>query len=137
MSTIKLLVFDENAEFRASLEQYTLSLSNVEYKGVATNLEHAVEHLSDWHPDVILYSSELVKTLGIDQFKAIRTRWPDACCLRLTVFDESIYDEFAASQGFTGSVPRAEIEHHLEPVFKKIAERRQATSSQNQQTDDF
>ncbi len=127
MSIIKLLVFDENTEFRASLEQYTHSLPEIDYRGVASDVEGAIEKYAQWGPDIILYTSELVTGLGLDQFSALRRAWPDVLCYRLTVFDESVYDEFATGQGFDGSLPRAEIEEHLERIFELVKDARKST----------
>lgn len=118
MTTIKLLVLDENEEFLASLAQYTQRMPELEVLGgCLTDIESIgqIEHV----PDVLFCASSILGSLSKEQRERIHTRWPDALLYRLTVFDESGYDE-SGDTGFDGSVPRSGIEKHLECIVEKV-----------------
>lgn len=114
------MVLDENAEFLESLQQYAQIIPEVRVLDVTTNVSKVVELYKGDDPDVIFYASGLIKALGPDTFNEMKAKWPEALFYRLTLFDESFYDEFALNKGFEGSVPRSRIEHHFERVIDAV-----------------
>ena len=120
MTIIKVLVLDENTEFLSSLQQYAQGVSNIDVLDVTTDVINVVDQYEGEDPDVIFYSSGLIKSLDVETFGKVKSRWPEALCYRLTLFDESFYDEYAHDKGFEGSVPRSRIEHHLDRVVAAV-----------------
>lgn len=118
MSKIKLLVLDENTEFRAPLEQYTLTVPALEFLGVSTNIKETIAAKEIEVPDLVLIASALIKSVGEESLNELRSRWPHARFYRLTVFDDSGYDKYDYVKGFDGSVPRSQIENHLSRIVQ-------------------
>ena len=118
MSKIKLLVLDENNEFHSPLEQYTRTVPAIKFLGVRTNVKATIECNETESPDLVLYASALIKSSGEEPLGELRTKWPNARFYRLTVFDDSGYDKYDYVKGFDGSVPRSQIEDHLNAIIQ-------------------
>ncbi len=118
MSKIKILVLDENAEFRASLEQYTYTVPEIHFLGVRTDVEDIIKNAEEEVPDLVLYASALIAANGESQLMELRDKWPRALYYRLTVFDDSGLDDFDYVKGFDGSVSRSNIDEHLTAIIE-------------------
>ena len=118
MSIIKLLVFDENTEFREPLEQYTQTVPAIRLLGVKTAVQDAIDGDDAEAPDLVLFATALVSAEGEGSLSELRNKWPEALFYRLTVFDDSGLDEYDYIEGFDGSVPRSNIEEHLTAIIE-------------------
>lgn len=118
MSTIKLLVFDDNLQFRAPLEQHIKTVPAIELLGVETDVSKVLQQTGGKTPDLVLYASSLIKSGGTEPLHALRDKWPEALYYRLTVFDDTRLDEYDFVKGFDGSVSRSQIEAHLKAIVE-------------------
>ncbi|MEM7082531.1 MAG: hypothetical protein AAF465_07330 [Pseudomonadota bacterium] len=131
MTTIRLLVVDENDHFLLPLTHFAHTLPALELTGVLTNIDELTDFDGE-SPDIVLMASALLKQDGVEILRSLKARWPSTRCYRLTVFDESQYDENAGLRGLDGSMPRSEIERHLKAIVSQL----QSGSSKTTQPDD-
>ena len=117
MSKIKLLVLDENDEFHAAFEQYTSTIPVIDFLGVRTNVVESILAYTGEPPDIVLTASELIREHGDKLLEQTRAKWPSAKCYRLSVFDDSGYEEYASGGGYDGSVSRLQIEENLKEIL--------------------
>lgn len=132
MPTTRLLVFDTSSEFIDSLEQYAKDLPDLDVLGISDDVDVSIDHYESEPPDVIFYASSLLQTFGTGSFLRVCQKWPEARCYRLTVFDESYYGESEAGEGFTGSVPRSEIEEHLDRIVQEVRAMRDSANQKGE-----
>lgn len=99
---IKVLIFDDNADRRDSLDMLVQSTEGLEWMGSfpdATNAEAVVAKL---HPDVILMDIGMPGITGIEATALIKQKFPEVQIIMQTVFDdqERIFD--AIKSGASG-----------------------------------
>lgn len=85
---MRIVIVDDQAEFRASLQDLLGTVSGIEVVGEAKNGEEAIGLVLEMRPDVTLMDIRMPQRDGISATAAIRERWPQACVLVLTTFDE-------------------------------------------------
>lgn len=99
---MKLVLVDDQADFRSGLRDLLSSAAEMEIVGEAAHGEDAVEAVLKLRPDVTLMDIRMPVMDGIAATSAIRARWPDACVLMLTTFDEDALVRDAMRAGATG-----------------------------------
>lgn len=85
---MKVLIADDQSEFRTGLRDLLSSAEGIEVVGEAANGEEAVIAALRLVPDITLMDLRMPIMDGIAATLAIRTRNPQACVLVLTTFDE-------------------------------------------------
>ncbi len=99
---MRILLADDQAEFRSSLHELLSMAPGVEVIGEAANGEQAVEAALRLKPDITLMDIRMPVMDGISATLAIRARWPEALVLVLTTFDEDRLVEDAMNAGAAG-----------------------------------
>ena len=99
---MKLVLVDDQAEFRGSMRDLLGSVPGIEVSGEAGNGEEGVARVLALRPDVTLMDIRMPEMDGIAATAAIRERWPQACVLVLTTFDEDELIEKAMRAGAAG-----------------------------------
>lgn len=85
---MKILIVDDQAEFRSGLRDLLSTAPDVEVIAEASNGEEAVVAALRLDPDITLMDIRMPVMDGIAATLAIRSRNPQACVLVLTTFDE-------------------------------------------------
>lgn len=99
---MRLLLVDDQAEFRASLADLLSRVPDIEIVGYASDGKEATSLALQLRPDVVLMDIRMPVLDGIAATAAIRAEWSDACILVLTTFDEDALIENAMQAGATG-----------------------------------
>lgn len=85
---MRILIVDDQAEFRSGLRDLLSTAPGIEIAGEASNGEEAVIAALRLTPDIVLMDIRMPVMDGIAATLAIRSRDPQACILVLTTFDE-------------------------------------------------
>lgn len=99
---MKLLIADDQREFRTGLRDLLCAADGIEVIGEAANGEDAVHAALALHPDITLMDIRMPVMDGVAATRAIRTAWPRACILMLTTFDEDRLVRESMSAGACG-----------------------------------
>ena len=110
---MKLVLVDDQADFRSGLRDLLSSAAGVEVIGEASEGREAVDVVLRLRPDITLMDIRMPRMDGIAATAAIRAEWPDACVLVLTTFDEDTLVRDAIQAGAAGyllkGMPLAEM----------------------------
>ena len=85
---MRILIVDDQAEFRSGLRDLLSTAPGIDVVGEASNGEEAAVAALRLNPDITLMDIRMPVMDGIDATLAIRSRNPQACVLVLTTFDE-------------------------------------------------
>jgi DNA-binding NarL/FixJ family response regulator len=99
---MKLVLVDDQADFRSGLRDLLSSVDGVVVVGEASGGREAVDVVLRARPDITLMDIRMPDVDGIAATAAIRTKWPDACVLVLTTFDEDTLVRDAMRAGAAG-----------------------------------
>lgn len=102
MKTIKLLIVDDNANFRETIKQLLLSYSEIEVVGEAEDGEKAIESLQQLLPDVVLMDISMPKMDGLEVTRYIKERYPHIGVIILTIHGNKEYQIEAERAGAAG-----------------------------------
>src|SRR5580765_7797218 len=86
---IRVMIVEDNDEFRDSLVKLIEETDDFEFAGEFSDCKRIVQHLLELEPDVILMDIDLPGISGIEGVMLIKEKFPDAKILMLTVFDAS------------------------------------------------
>jgi DNA-binding NarL/FixJ family response regulator len=99
---MKLVLVDDQADFRSGLRDLLSSADGVEVVGEVSGGREAVELVLRVRPDITLMDIRMPDIDGIAATAAIRSKWPDACVLALTTFDDDALVRDAMRAGAAG-----------------------------------
>ena len=110
---MKVLICDDQALIRDSLELLLRLEKDLEVVGHAQDGAEAVEQVARHQPDLVLMDLKMPGMNGIEATRQIRTRWPQVKVLVLTTYDDDEWVFDAIRAGAAGyllkDTPRAEV----------------------------
>jgi hemolysin D len=86
---IRIVIADDRASIRLTLQAQLKSYSDIEVVGMAENGRQAIEQVAKLQPDVLLLDLEMPVLDGLGAAKAIKDRFPETKLLLLTAQDAS------------------------------------------------
>jgi DNA-binding NarL/FixJ family response regulator len=99
---MKLVLVDDQEDFRSGLRDLLSSAGGIEVIGEASEGREAVDVVLALRPDITLMDIRMPRMDGIAATAAVRASWPDACVLVLTTFDEDTLVRDAIAAGAAG-----------------------------------
>jgi DNA-binding NarL/FixJ family response regulator len=113
METIRVLVVDDNVQFRGGLRALLGSASDMELAGEAATGQEAIASAERLQPDVVLMDLSMPGLNGLEATRRILTVSPHVGVLMLTMFedDDSVFEAMqAGARGYLlKGAQRAEI----------------------------
>lgn len=85
---IRVLLFEDNKNFRESLSLYLASSENIWLIGAYPDARESVNIVRKTKPDVILMDIQMPHLSGLDAMKNIKQHFPDVKILMQTIHDE-------------------------------------------------
>lgn len=86
---IRVLVFEDNADFIDSLTELIGNANGMELIAVYNNCKNAVKNVEHYRPDVVLMDIDMPVENGLQGLRSIRASGNDVVILMLTVFDDN------------------------------------------------
>lgn len=119
-NNIKILLCDDNDNFRQLLVQYVHTLPGVEIIGEAVDGVDVIEKTEALNPDIVLMDLSMPNQSGLDATKTIKERWPEKSVIILTLYEDSVYKELADEFNADGFIAKSSIKTQLPSVIQDI-----------------
>lgn len=116
---VKILLCDDNDNFRQLLMQYINSMPGVEIVGEAIDGVDVIEKTERLDPDLVLMDLSMPNQSGLDATKTIKERWPDKSVIILTLYEDSVYKELADEFKADGFIAKSSIKTQLPAVIQE------------------
>lgn len=101
---IKVLIADDQALIRESLQIILSAYSDIEVVGTVGDGKEVLEKLHHIHPDVILMDIRMPVMDGVLCTKAVKEQYPDIKIIILTTFDDDDFIFSALKYGASGYI---------------------------------
>ncbi len=116
---IRILLCDDNDNFRQLLMQYIHSLPGVEIVGEAIDGVDVINKTESLDPDLVLMDLSMPNQSGLDATKTIKERWPNKSVIILTLYEDSVYKELADEFLADGFIAKSSIKTQLPAVIEE------------------
>jgi len=117
--TVKILLCDDNDNFRQLLMQYINSMPGVEIVGEAIDGVDVIEKTEKLNPDLVLMDLSMPNQSGLDATKTIKEKWPEKSVIILTLYEDSVYKELADEFHADGFIAKSSIKTQLPAVIQE------------------
>jgi len=121
-NNIKILLCDDNDNFRQLLVQYVHSMPGVEIAGEAVDGVDVINKTETLQPDLVLMDLSMPNQSGLDATKTIKERWPEISVIILTLYEDSVYKELADEFSADGFIAKSSIKTQLPQVISKMVQ---------------
>ena len=119
---IKVLIADDQALIRESLQIVLSAHPDIEVVGIVGDGKEVLDKLHHVHPDVILMDIRMPVMDGVLCTKAVKERYPDIKIIILTTFDDDDFIFSALKYGASGyilkGVSTEELYQAIQTVYK-------------------
>lgn len=116
---VKILLCDDNDNFRQLLMQYINSMPGVEIVGEAIDGVDVIEKTEKLDPDLVLMDLSMPNQSGLDATKTIKEKWPEKSVIILTLYEDSVYKELADEFHADGFIAKSSIKTQLPAVIQE------------------
>ena len=116
---IKILLCDDNDNFRQLLTQYVKSMPGVEIVGEAVDGVDVIDKTETLDPDLVLMDLSMPNQSGLDATKTIKEKWPNKSVIILTLYEDSVYKELADEFNADGFIAKSSIKTQLPIVIEE------------------
>ena len=117
MRRIKVLVVDDQRDFRRVVIDFLNSLPNINIVGEAVDGDEAIEKAETLAPDFILMDVAMPKKNGIEATCIIKQRWPEIKIMIETTYDDPYYRIKALEAKADGFILKSSLKPGLEAAF--------------------
>lgn len=114
---VKVLLCDDNDNFRQLLTQYIKAMPGVEVVGEAVDGVDVIDKTAELNPDLVLMDLSMPNQSGLDATKTIKEKWPDKSVIILTLYEDSVYKELADEFNADGFIAKSSIKTQLPVVI--------------------
>lgn len=115
--TVKILLCDDNDNFRQLLMQYIDSIPGAEIVGEAIDGVDVIGKTETLNPDLVLMDLSMPNQSGLDATRTIKERWPKKSVIILTLYEDTVYRELADEFNADGFIAKSSIKTQLPAVI--------------------
>lgn len=116
--SLRILLCDDNDNFRKLLTEYVNSIPGAEVVGEAFDGIDVIEKTELLDPDLVLMDLSMPNQSGLDATKTIKDKWPDKAVIILTLYEDSVYKELADEFNADGFIAKSSIKTHLPALIQ-------------------
>ncbi len=116
--SVKILLCDDNDNFRQLLTQYIKAMPGVEVVGEAIDGVDVIDKTELLDPDLVLMDLSMPNQSGLDATKTIKEKWPEKSVIILTLYEDSVYKELADEFNADGFIAKSSIKAQLPTVIQ-------------------
>ena len=117
MRQIKVLVVDDQRDFRRVVLDFLNRLPHINVVGEAVDGDEAIEKAETLSPDIILMDVAMPKKNGIEATRIIKQRWPDIKVMIETTYANPFYRIQALEAKADGFLLKSSLKPGLETAF--------------------
>src|ERR1700677_5144933 len=114
----RILIADDNANFRRLVRQFLALYKDFEICAEASSGLEAVELARAAHPDIALLDISMPSGNGIEACRRIRKSLPGTLLLAMSVYDPQMFMRDVIQAGFDGFVSKTSISRDLIPAIE-------------------
>jgi two-component system response regulator NreC len=122
MSTIRLLLVDDQEIVRAGLRSLLEGSTDLEVVGEAATGQEAITMVVQHSPNVVLMDLSLPDITGAEATREIKEKCPDVKVLALTIHEDEAYFFETLNAGASGYVPKRASPDDLLAAIRVVAE---------------
>jgi len=116
--TIRILLCDDNDNFRKLLTEYVNSIPGAEVVGEAFDGVDVIDKTERLNPDLVLMDLSMPNQSGLDATKTIKDKWPEKAVIILTLYEDSVYKELADEFNADGFIAKSSIKSQLPALIQ-------------------
>ncbi|HEY3252126.1 MAG TPA: response regulator transcription factor [Ignavibacteria bacterium] len=116
--TLRILLCDDNDNFRKLLTEYVNSIPGAEVVGEAFDGVDVIDKTEQLDPDLVLMDLSMPNQSGLDATKTIKDKWPDKAVIILTLYEDSVYKELADEFNADGFIAKSSIKAQLPALIQ-------------------
>ena len=120
MEKIKLLIVDDNKNFRCAVKSFLLSEPEIDLIGEAENGSMAIIRTRELNPDLILMDIRMPKMNGIEAATRIKKEFPETSIILCSFYDKEISSKEAAGWNADACLSKKSLTKELMPLIKNI-----------------
>ena len=116
--SLRILLCDDNDNFRKLLTEYVNSIPGAEVVGEAIDGVDVIDKTEQLDPDLVLMDLSMPNQSGLDATKTIKDKWPDKAVIILTLYEDSVYKELADEFNADGFIAKSSIKSQLPSLIQ-------------------
>jgi DNA-binding NarL/FixJ family response regulator len=116
--SLKILLCDDNDNFRKLLTEYVNSIPGAEVVGEAIDGVDVIDKTELLDPDLVLMDLSMPNQSGLDATKTIKDKWPAKAVIILTLYEDSVYKELADEFNADGFIAKSSIKTQLPALIQ-------------------
>lgn len=117
---VRILLCDDNDNFRQLLTQYIKAMPGVEVVGEAIDGVDVIDKTESLDPDLVLMDLSMPNQSGLDATKTIKEKWPSKSVIILTLYEDSVYKELADEFNADGFIAKSSIKAQLPIMIEDL-----------------
>ena len=126
---IRILLVDDNLEFRQTAERFLVDIPGVQFIGSAENGIEALKAVVSLNPDLVLMDIVMPRMNGFEATRAIKRLIDPPQVVMLSLYNNDAYRHYAQQAGADGFLAKSELISGLENVMHQLLGRDSALGS--------
>lgn len=131
---IRIILADDHRLLRSGLKLLLGRSAKIEFIGEASDGETTLRLFEELRPDILLLDLSMPKMGGMDCLKEIKSRYPGAKIIVLTMHDDEEYIKEAMKAGAAGYVHKGAVDTELFKAIDQVAKGQLYLSPRESQT---
>jgi len=120
VETVRVLIADDHAEFRATIRSLLVSLPGIEVVGEASDGEQAVLKAREIEPDLVLMDLKMPHVNGLSATRRLKREMPALKVIIITLYGDQEYREAAKDSGADGFLTKDLVGWELAPAIRRV-----------------